>query len=213
VEIFRVVFPKAGGRRALRVLSTIVQSQESFAGILAAAKTGAEWAITALYREHQGSLLRYLRAQAGAEGEDLASEVWLQAAAGLGRFDGDDAAFRHWLFTIAHRRLIDARRRQARRNAIVHSLAESPAQGQESNDPEKSALRVSDSEEALARIATLPPDQAEIVLLRVIGGLDVEEVASIVGKKPGTVRVLQHRALKRLERELAGEGRTVDVTE
>jgi RNA polymerase sigma-70 factor (ECF subfamily) len=211
VEIFRVVFPNAGGRRALRVLSTIVQSQEPFAGILAAAKTGAEWAITALYREHQPSLLRYLRAQAGAEGEDLASEVWLQAAAGLGRFDGDDAAFRRWLFTIAHRRLIDARRRQGRRSTIL--LVESQAEAGESNEPEKRALRMSDSEEALARIATLPPDQAEIVLLRVIGGLDVEEVASIVGKKPGTVRVLQHRALKRLEQELAGEGRTVDVTE
>jgi RNA polymerase sigma-70 factor (ECF subfamily) len=196
VEI-RVVFPKARGRPALRVLSTIVQSQEPFAGILAAAKTGAEWAITALYREHQPSLLRYLRAQAGA--------------AGLRRFDGDDAAFRRWLFTIAHRRLIDARRRQGRRSTIL--LVESQAEAGESNDPEKRALRMSDSEEALARIATLPPDQAEIVLLRVIGGLDVEEVASIVGKKPGTVRVLQHRALKRLEQQLAGEGRTVDVTE
>jgi RNA polymerase sigma-70 factor (ECF subfamily) len=206
-----VIFPKAGGRRALWVLSTIVQSEEPFAGVLADAKTGAEWAITALYREHQGNLLRYLRAQAGAEGEDLASEVWLQAAAGLGRFDGDDAAFRRWLFTIAHRRLIDARRRQGRRSTIL--LVESQAEAGESNDPEIRALRMSDSEEALARIATLPPDQAEIVLLRVIGGLDVEEVASIVGKKPGTVRVLQHRALKRLEQELAGEGRTVDVTE
>ena len=71
----------------------------------------------------------------------------------------------------------------------------------------------SESEAALAYIARLPPDQAEVVLLRVVAGLDVEEVAAIVGKKAGAVRVLQHRALKRLSARLVSERREADVTE
>jgi RNA polymerase sigma-70 factor (ECF subfamily) len=184
---------------------------EQFEGVIAAAKTGAEWAITALYREFGPSLLRYLRAQAPAEGEDLASEVWMNAAAGLGRFDGDETAFRRWLFTIARRRLIDFRRREQRRRTMLNSLE--PTGASEAVDPEAQALTASESEAALAHIASLPPDQADVVLLRVVAGLDVEEVAAIVGKKPGAVRVLQHRALKQLSVELVPERREADVTE
>jgi RNA polymerase sigma-70 factor (ECF subfamily) len=184
---------------------------EQFEGVIAAAKTGAEWAITALYREFGPSLLRYLRAQAPAEGEDLASEVWMNAAAGLGRFDGDETAFRRWLFTIARRRLIDFRRREQRRRTMLNSLE--PIGASEAVDPEAQALTASESEAALAHIASLPPDQADVVLLRVVAGLDVEEVAAIVGKKPGAVRVLQHRALKQLSVELVPERREADVTE
>ena len=59
-----------------------------------------------------------------------------------------------------------------------------------------------------ALVADLPPDQAEVVLLRVVAGLGVDEVAEIMGKRPGTVRVLQHRALRRLAQIHATE----DVT-
>lgn len=183
-----------------------VPFHEQFKSVLAAAKTGAEWAIAALYRELQPSLLRYLRAQAPADGEDLASEVWLDAAAGLRRFNGDEAAFRRWLFTIARRRLIDFRRRDGRRRAVLNPL-ESSFDASDAADPEARVIAASETEAALARLDGLPLDQAEVVLLRVIGGLDVEEVAAIVGKKPGAVRVLQHRALNRLAEQLAHENR------
>lgn len=184
---------------------------EQFERVLAAAKTGAEWAITVLYCEFGPGLLRYLRAQAPADGEDLASEVWINAAAGLGRFEGDEAAFRCWLFSIARRRLIDSRRREQRRRTMHSSLE--PSGASDALDPETQALMASESEVALAHIATLSPDQAEVVLLRVVAGLDVEEVAAIVGKKAGAVRVLQHRALKRLSGRLVRERREADVTE
>jgi RNA polymerase sigma-70 factor, ECF subfamily len=180
--------------------------EEQFESVLAAAKAGAEWAITALYRDLQPSLLRYLRASAPADAEDLASEVWADAASGLTRFDGDEAAFRHWLFTIAQRRLIDLRRRDGRRRGVLGSLEET-FDPSDATDPELHVLAASETEEALARIGALPPDQAEVVLLRVVGGLDVDSVAAIVGKKPGAVRVLQHRALKRLAEQLAHENR------
>lgn len=172
-----------------------------FEGVLAAAKTGAEWALAALYREFQPGLLRYFRTQAAADADDLASEVWLAAAAGLGRFEGDETGFRRWLFTIAHRRLVDLRRRDARRQSLLRSLERSVDRGP--LDSEAEALGA--SEAALALIAGLPPDQAEVVLLRVVGRLDTEDVAAILGKKPGAVRVLQHRALKRLAERLAVE--------
>lgn len=178
---------------------------EAFQGVHAAAKSGAEWAIAALYREFQPGLLRYLRAQAPADGDDLASEVWLAAAGGLGRFEGDEADFRRWLFTIARRRLVDLRRQEARRRSLLSSL--SRAHERESLDSEAEVLATSEAEAALVLISALPPDQAEVVLLRVVGGFDTKDVAAIVGKKPGAVRVLQHRALKRLAEQLAEEKR------
>lgn len=186
------------------ILRVTVRFRDNFGDVLSAAKTGAEWALAALYRDLQPSLVRYLRAQAPVEAEDLASEVWLDAAAALGRFEGDEAAFRRWLFTIAHRRLIDFRRREVRRRAAQAPL-EVWAPPDDVGDPEAEAVAASERDAALALIAGLPADQAEVVLLRVITGLDVADVAAILGKKPGTVRVLQHRGLTRLSEELARE--------
>jgi RNA polymerase sigma-70 factor (ECF subfamily) len=163
-----------------------------FQSVLAAAQTGAEWALAEFYRELQPALLRYFRGQAQSEAEDLAAEVWINAARSLKRFEGDESAFRRWLFTIAHRRLVDFRRRSGRRSehlvpleALSHSVG-----------PEWATEPAED--EALAWLATLPAPYAEIVLLRVVGDFDSNEVAKIVGKKPGTVRVMQKRALERL---------------
>jgi len=171
-----------------------------FECVLAAAQTGAEWALTALYRDLHPAVLRYLYSQDPADAEDLASETWLDVARGLQRFDGDETAFRRWIFTIARRRLLDHRRATARRRTHpipVESLhLEAP-------DCADEAMAFASTRAALARLACLPPEQAEVVLLRVLADLDVEDVAKIVGKRPGTVRVLQHRALKRLAGELA----------
>lgn len=177
---------------------------EQFGSVLAAARTGAEWALAALYQEFHPGLLRYLRAQEPNDGEDLVTETWLDAAAGLDRFQGDECAFRRWLFTIARRRLIDHRRRRQRSpysGTGVDALGGRPGP----DDTEGAVLAAYETEAALARIAALPPDQAEVILLRVLAGLDVADVAEIVGKKPGAVRVLQHRALHRLAEQLARE--------
>jgi RNA polymerase sigma-70 factor (ECF subfamily) len=186
-------------------LSSSLVPLEDFESVITAAKAGDEWAITALYRDLQPSLLRYLRRQAPAEAEDVASEVWADAASGLSRFEGNEQAFRRWLFTIARRRLIDLRRREGRRRAVLGPLA--GEQASDAADPELQLFAASETEAALARIGELPPEQAEVVLLRVLGGLDVESVAAILGKKPGAVRVLQHRALTRLADQLTHEGR------
>jgi RNA polymerase sigma-70 factor (ECF subfamily) len=181
--------------------------EERFPTKLAAAQVGAAWALADMYRELHPRILRYLRALEPAEAEDLASEIWLDVARGLTRFEGDGRAFRAWAFTIARRRLVDLRRQRARRPAVptpVEQLAERGGIG----DVEEEAMAGLTTEAAIARIATLPPDQAEVVLLRILGGLGVRDVAAITGKRPGTVRVLQHRALRRLAREVRREAVT-----
>lgn len=177
---------------------------EQFDGVLAAAQAGANWALAAIWRDLHPALVRYMRAKEPRDAEDLAADVWLEVAADLRRFAGVESAFRAWVFTIARRRVIDARRRaRSRRTDPVPQVPQRTAP----DDPEAEALARLSTEEALARIAALPRDQAEVILLRVLAGLDTEQVAAILGKRRGHVRVLQHRALRRL----AGQIR--DVTE
>jgi RNA polymerase sigma-70 factor (ECF subfamily) len=123
--------------------------------------------------------------------------------AGLPRFTGDKSAFRAWLFTIARCRLIDHRRRLYRRGEVIDldALAARPAR----DDPEAEAMSIVAGEAALQMIGALPPDQADAVLLRVIADLGTDDVAAIMGKRAGTVRVLQHRALRRLAKMLDRE--------
>jgi RNA polymerase sigma-70 factor (ECF subfamily) len=178
---------------------------DQFKGILIAAQDGGEWAVAVLYRWLHPALLGYLRSRAGAEAEDLASETWLAVARGLTSFSGDEAAFRSWVFTIAHRRLVDHHRAAARRPR-PRSLT--PADGDDrqgpvelpaADDPAGDVMAALAADDAVRRIVgLLPKDQADIVLLRVVAGLPVEDVAAITGRRPGTVRVLQHRALRRL---------------
>jgi RNA polymerase sigma-70 factor (ECF subfamily) len=181
-----------------------------FECVLAAAQTGAEWALAALYRDLHPAVLRYLYSQDPGDAEDLASETWLDVARGLHRFDGDETAFRTWIFTIARRRLLDHHRAAARRRTHpvpVESLhLEAP-------DCADEVMAYASMRATLAKLASLPPDQAEVVLLRVLADLDVKDVAKIVGKRPGTVRVLQHRALKSLAGELAASRVTPRTSE
>ena len=182
-------------------------SIEGFDGVLIAAKAGAEWALAILYRELHPRVLRYLSSREPVEAEDLASEVWLDVASGLERFRGDEAGFRAWVFTIARRRLVDLRRR-----AAVRKTAPPPHEllggDRGVGNVEDEALAALGTDAALARIASLPPDQADVVLLRVLGDLSVADVAEILHKRPGAVRALQHRALRALARAVSDEGVT-----
>jgi RNA polymerase sigma-70 factor, ECF subfamily len=177
--------------------------KNEFDEILAAARDGAEWAVAVLWQELHPRLLQFLRGLDPGAAEDVEADTWLAAARDLAGFRGDDRQFRAWMFTIARNRLIDWRRREARRRSDAVTpevLGELPAD----DDPASTALDMLRADEAVALVRTcLPGDQAEVILLRVIGGLDVADVAAIVGKRPGNVRVLQHRGLRRLAEHLA----------
>jgi len=178
---------------------------EGFAAVLAAAQTGAEWAMASLYRQYQPSLLRYLSARAGQDGEDIASAAWLDAARNLGTFDGGEDHFRRWLFTIANRRLTDFLRRRSRRSREVLDEAPDAPAGASSATADLAIAAIAGDDAARRIAAVLPPDQAAVVLLRVVAGFSVEEVAEILERRPGAIRVMSHRALRRLAEEFGDD--------
>ena len=173
-----------------------------FDDVLTAAQAGADWAIEVLYKDLNPPLLRYLRSKAPAVAEDLCSEVWLSAAQKLKSFTGDEDGFRSWIFTIARRRVIDHVRQVSRRRTdpVDHELFDRRSSVDDTADAGTQAVS---AREAIAQLtAGLPPDQAEVVLLRVVAGLDVATVAGMMGRSEGSVRVLQHRALRRMAKQL-----------
>lgn len=169
---------------------------------LASARAGDEWGITCLFRALHPQLVRYLRHHVPDAAEDLASETWLAAAKGLANFEGDAGDFRAWMFTIARRRVADHYRSKARRPRLVSldATVDLPAVGLvgDAGDVALDAMSAQDAIKAL--VADLPSEQAEVVLLRVVAGLSVSEVAGIIGRSPGAVRMLQHRALQHLRK-------------
>ena len=172
---------------------------DPFAARMAAARTGDRDAIADVWRLEHPRLVRVLRGLVGDAAEDVASQTWLEVMGLLGRFEGDERGFRALVFTIARRRVADHRRTMRRKPAVPMAPADlataTPLHRREGIDPSASV----EGDEAVALIRDMLPDhQAEIVLLRVVGGLGVDEVAGIVGRSPGAVRVQQHRALKRL---------------
>jgi RNA polymerase sigma-70 factor (ECF subfamily) len=182
----------------------------AFDRVLAAARAGDESAFAVLWRDLNPPLLRFLQVVAPAWAEDVASEVWLGVAVGLDRFAGSEAGFRAWVFTVARQRAVDAARYAARRPALpvpVQALVDRA----NADDPADAAVEQASTRAALALVAQLPRDQAEVVALRVIAGLDVTRVAEIVGKRPGAVRVLAHRGLRRLADLLAQRPQRAEV--
>jgi RNA polymerase sigma-70 factor (ECF subfamily) len=162
---------------------------------LGAAQDGDETGFAVLWRALHPAVLRYLRVVVGDAAEDVASETWLQVVRDLHRFSGGIGEFRGWLFRIARHRGIDDRRRTGRRREdsaeTVHPSAYAP-------DPAALAEEGLTTRWALKIIATLPPDQAEGVMLRVVAGLDVATTAKVLGKRVGAVRVATMRGLRRL---------------
>jgi RNA polymerase sigma-70 factor (ECF subfamily) len=132
----------------------------------------------------------------------------VQVVRGLAGFRGDEQAWRAWLFTTARRRTIDEGRRRSRRQEAP--LEEVPAgQFPTAVDAADLALEHISTQAAIALLAALPPLQAEVILLRVVAGLDTDVVAEMVGRSPGAVRVAAHRGLRRLAEILPTRGVTL----
>jgi RNA polymerase sigma-70 factor (ECF subfamily) len=143
--------------------------------------------------------------------EDLAAETWLDVVKGLARFSGDEAGFRSWVFTIARRRHIDVLRSMSRRPVEVSTEDADRSEFGLQDPVVLAAEDKSELETALKTIARLPPAQAEVVMLRAVAGLSVAEVADVVGRRPGAVRILAHRGLRRLAEVLAAKPGPVEV--
>ncbi|WP_053208241.1 RNA polymerase sigma factor [Jiangella muralis] len=165
-----------------------------------AARAGAPWAFERLYTDLAPVVTGYLRLQGAAEPDDLTSEVFLGVFAGLASFEGTEPQFRSWVFTIAHRRLIDERRRVARRPS---EPTDDPATlDGPGGDAEAEAIDALGLRRVYELCATLSAEQREVVLLRVVGDLTVEQVAQTVGRSVGAVKALQRRGLTALRKKV-----------
>jgi RNA polymerase sigma factor (sigma-70 family) len=179
---------------------------QQFDPVLTAARSGAGWAAGRLWASVGAQVAGYLRAQGAPEPDDLASEVFIGVLRSLGSFSGDEERFRSWVFTIAHRRLVDERRRLARRPPASPLDDDERGRASPSASAEDEALRRL-SEERVRRVCErLVPDQRDVLLLRLVGGLTSEEVAAALGKSPGAVRALQRRGVASLRRIFEQEG-------
>ncbi len=176
----------------------------AFADVLAAAQADAGWAYQRLFESLGRPVVSYLRSQRAADPDGLANEVFLRAFRSLPTFRGDEDAFRSWLFVIARNCLIDERRRQARRPVVVASAAEVQAPAAAGAD--QGALAQLGAERVHDLLNELSPDQRDVLLLRIVADLTVDQTASVLGKQPGAVKQLQRRGLESLRRRLEKEG-------
>ncbi len=174
----------------------------SFPQILIAAQAGGDWAWAALYRDVAPTVLGYLRSRGAADPEDLLGEVFLQVVRDVGSFRGGERDFRAWVLTIAHHRLLDDVRYRARRPAESTAEEVLEASGP-TGDVEADALMGLELGRLRRALEGLSADQQDVLMLRLFGELTIEEVARIVGKRPGAVKALQRRGLMALKKILS----------
>ncbi len=171
---------------------------DDFTVILAAAQAGDERAVAQLFTGIHPRLRRFMWSAEPRFADDLTGEVWEAVARGLRSFDGGESDLRAWIFTIARRRIVEHRRRAARRKTepvddgfFVQMVS--------NEEPERVVVETMAATDIVELVRTLlSADQAEVVLLRVLGDLDAAQVAAIVGRSENWVRVTQHRALRKL---------------
>lgn len=175
-----------------------------FDPVLTAARRGSPEAFQALYTDLVRPVAAYLRGKGVPDVEDLTSEVFLAVFTGLDRFTGGQGEFRSWVFTIAHRRVVDHWRRAARTlDTTEHDPDDDPRTTPSAEDEALDALGTARVHELLAE---LTPDQRDVLLLRVVADLTVEQAAAVVGKPVGAVKALQRRGLAALRRLVEAEG-------
>ncbi|MBV9485684.1 MAG: sigma-70 family RNA polymerase sigma factor [Frankiaceae bacterium] len=160
------------------------------------ARRGESWALTQIWHRYSPSVLGYLRGRNVVDAEDVTSEVFLQVFQRIERFKGGEADLRTFIFSVAHARYVDEVRRTARRGTSVEY---DPAQHDSVvASAETEALRLESTERALALIEGLSPDQRDVLLLRIVADLSLEQTAAVLDKKVGAIKALQHRALAAL---------------
>jgi RNA polymerase sigma-70 factor (ECF subfamily) len=152
----------------------------------------------------------YYRLGTWDEAEDAAQQVFSNAFAALHRFrQRNDAPgnVRSWLFTIAHHEVANRRRSLMRR--LLTPLDTAAGLVDRGPSPEELAVAKDNQGRARAMLERLPRDQRRVVELR-LAGLTDTEIATVLGKSPGAVRVAQSRAVARLRSFLQDEERADD---
>jgi RNA polymerase sigma-70 factor (ECF subfamily) len=176
--------------------------REQFPRVLAAACAGGEWAWRELYEAVAPQLTRYLRARGVPEPDEVVGETFVKVVRYIEGFDGDETAFRTWVFTIGRNLVVDDLRKRSRRPVDVvpdEQLLKAGPRG-DAEDEAMRDLATSHVEEVLAHLSV---DQRDVLLLRILGGLTIGEIALVVGKKEGAVKMLQARGLAAIRKQIS----------
>jgi RNA polymerase sigma-70 factor, ECF subfamily len=160
------------------------------------ARRGEPWALSEIWHRYSPAVVGYLRGRGVRDAEDLTSEVFLQVFRRIGRFSGDETDLRTFVFSVAHARYVDDRRRLARRGVDTEFVE--AHHDEVVGSAESHALDELATQRAVALIETLSPDQRDVLLLRIIADLSLEETARVLRKTVGAVKSLQHRGLASL---------------
>ena len=176
-------------------------------GLVERAKAGDRTAFAALYRTYLPVIYKFLFYRVGnkSQTEDMTAEVFLRALRKIGDFTWTGADFGAWLLRIARNLVLDeAKSSRARLEVLNDEMPEESAGAAET--AESAVLENLTNEEVYKAIKKLRPDQQEIITMRFLQGMNVSDVARVMGKKEGTVRTLQFRGLKALEKLLVSRG-------
>ncbi len=165
------------------------------------AMAGDGTGFTGLYRLLAGPVASYVRGLGVDEIDEVVNDVFLGAFRNLNGFVGDGGAFRTWLFTIAHHKAVDSRRAGFRRSPPAEES--SSLRFQSLGDVEGEALTALASADIDQMLSVLTPDQRDVLMLRVIADLSLEQVASALGKPVGAIKSIQHRAIATLQRAIS----------
>jgi RNA polymerase sigma-70 factor (ECF subfamily) len=177
------------------------RKSQDLAALVSEAQQGSVSAFERLYRSMAAQVVSYLRWHRVSDPDGLTNDVFAQVHRKLSTFQGDEQGFRSWVFTIAHHRMIDDRRRSQRQPFVAGEVEVEDHRAL--GDVEADAFAVLGSDRVRELLAVLSPDQRAVVLLRVVADLSVEDVAKILGKREGAIKALQHRAMGALRRHLA----------
>jgi RNA polymerase sigma-70 factor (ECF subfamily) len=174
-----------------------------FREMLARAGAGDAEAFGEIYDAYAARVYRFMLAQVRepADAEDLTHQVFLKVMGSLSRYEDRGLPFGAWLFRVARNTLIDFGRRQRPSTTL--------------DDPNRPALEdgargalaelAADRADIRAALAKLTSDQREVILLRFFAGLSPQEIGSLMGKREGSVRALQFRALATLRLHLGDD--------
>jgi RNA polymerase sigma-70 factor (ECF subfamily) len=161
--------------------------------LVAAAQAGDTFSLREIYFELAGAVCGYLRAKGVPDPEGVTSDVFLAVLPKLGTVTGGASGLRKFVFSVAHARMVDVHRAEARMPDLVEYEPDLDSRAVDA--AELIAEEELGTERVLEILSMLPDEQREVLTLRVVADLSLDQVASIVGKSVGAVKQLQRRAL------------------
>jgi RNA polymerase sigma-70 factor (ECF subfamily) len=173
---------------------------ETLAALLAGAKSGDSRSFEAIYDAYAGPLYRFLLLRTGepADAEDLLQRVFVKVIEALPRYQDRGLPLGAWLFRIARNVAIDF----ARARPNDHALSVAEGHSDDRREPAAVAELMADRRMVRGALASLTPEQRDVLIYRFFAGLNPREIGALMGKREGSVRALQFRALATLRRRL-----------